>query len=88
MTLFGLNHSRSGQVSMRLLGWALVQYKHGNDALIKTRNLDTDIHLRRTSFEDEDRDWNDTSTSQKAPKIDTKSPEPRREARTDFPHSP
>lgn len=75
MTLFGLNLSRSGQVSMKLLKWALVQYKHEIDVLIKTGNLDTDIHMRGIPCEDEVRYWNDTSTSRGALMINSKSPE-------------
>lgn len=74
---------------MRLLGWALVLYKHKMiDVLIKTGNLDTDIHIRRTPCEDEDRDWKDVSTSQGAPKIDSKPPEARRVARNRSPSQP
>lgn len=43
--------------------------------LIKEGNLDTDGHVGKMSYEDEDRDQGDSSTNQGTPKIASELPE-------------
>ena len=48
--------------------------------LIMRRNLDTDTHTGRMSYEDKGRDGSDASASQGMSKMASKTPEPRIEA--------
>lgn len=65
---------------MRSLGLDLVQY---DSYLLKRANLDRHAY-RRMLCEDEDRECGDISVSQAVPKIVSKPPETRTEARNRF----